>query len=541
MTVSWRFVPVNSTVRKVELPRVIASMSPTQPVTAVRRFVRRGIGSSRAPDQDRTRRAVGTDGDQSLTELMQSQHCRGPLWLRWTVRSPPGRGRAVCTSRPTPGSVRQGVRVAEAVPDSGVLRDEPEGLLAPTADQKGWPHRWRIELAEPGVDPRQCVTERCDPAARGAELVAVFVVVLLEPPSSDAENEPAIADVVDRSRHVRQQLRVAIGVTGHQGAELDTMRLLRPGSQHRPALEVLALRIAREREKVVPGEDHVHARLLGCVDRAPQVGIVRVLWLELDADLSGRLPYGTWLMRCSSRCRAGASVDRCRHTSHMDRLRVAIAAPVPPDVPELLREREPRIELRYDPELLPPMRHPADFAGDPSFTRTKEQQQYEELLDGADALYGIPDVDAAALRRVVEANPHLRWVHTMAAGGGATVQAAELTDEQLNKIIFTSSAGVHSGPLAEFASSGCWREPRCASAGESTGGAVWSDRWMMGQLAEQTVLVVGLGGIGCRVVELLAPSEERSWAPAGERSPWTGSMRWSIPTNLWRWLAESMP
>jgi phosphoglycerate dehydrogenase-like enzyme len=191
----------------------------------------------------------------------------------------------------------------------------------------------------------------------------------------------------------------------------------------------------------------------------------------------------------------------------MDRLSVAIAAPVPPDVPELLREREPRIELRYDPDVLPPMRHPADFDGDPSFTRTREQQRrYEELLDGADALYGIPDVDAAALRRVVEANPHLRWVHTMAAGGGATVQAAGLTDEQLNKIIFTSSAGVHSGPLAEFAIfgvlAGAKDLPRLA---RQQSARVWSGRWMMGQLAEQTVLVIGLGGIGRRVVELLAP------------------------------------
>jgi phosphoglycerate dehydrogenase-like enzyme len=173
----------------------------------------------------------------------------------------------------------------------------------------------------------------------------------------------------------------------------------------------------------------------------------------------------------------------------------------------LLRKRESRIELRYDPDVLPPMRHPADFAGDPSFTRTREQQRrYEELLDGADALYGIPDVDAAALRRVVEANPHLRWVHTMAAGGGATVQAAGLTDEQLNKIIFTSSAGVHSGPLAEFAIfgvlAGAKDLPRLA---RQQSARVWSGRWMMGQLAEQTVLVIGLGGIGRRVVELLAP------------------------------------
>jgi phosphoglycerate dehydrogenase-like enzyme len=191
----------------------------------------------------------------------------------------------------------------------------------------------------------------------------------------------------------------------------------------------------------------------------------------------------------------------------MDRLSVAIAAPVPPDVPELLRQREPRIELRYDPDVLPPMRHPADFAGDPSFTRTEQQQRrYEELLDGADALYGIPDVDAAALHRVVEANAHLRWVHTMAAGGGATVKAAGLTEEQLNEIIFTSSAGVHSGPLAEFAIfgvlAGAKDFPRLTRQQSER---VWSGRWMMGQLAEQTMLVIGLGGIGRRVVELLAP------------------------------------
>jgi phosphoglycerate dehydrogenase-like enzyme len=191
----------------------------------------------------------------------------------------------------------------------------------------------------------------------------------------------------------------------------------------------------------------------------------------------------------------------------MDRLRVAIAAPVPPGLTDLLLEREPRIDLLYDPEVLPPMRHPADFTGDPSFSRTAEQRRrYEQLLDGAEALYGIPDVDAAALRRTVEANPDLRWVHTMAAGGGATVKAADLTPEQLNKIIFTSSAGVHAGTLAEFAIfgvlAGSKNLPRLNA---QQAAREWSGRWMMGQVSDQTVLVVGLGGIGRRVVELLAP------------------------------------
>ena len=191
----------------------------------------------------------------------------------------------------------------------------------------------------------------------------------------------------------------------------------------------------------------------------------------------------------------------------MDRIRVAIAAPVPSGLTEFLLELEPRIDLRYDPEVLPPMRHPADFSGDPSYSRTPEQsRRYEELLVDAEALYGIPDVDPTALRHVVEANPDLRWVHTMAAGGGATVQAANLTSEQLNKIIFTSSAGVHAGPLAEFAIfgmlAGAKDLPRLSA---QQAAREWSGRWMMGQLQEQTVLVIGLGGIGRRIVELLGP------------------------------------
>ena len=124
-----------------------------------------------------------------------------------------------------------------------------------------------------------------------------------------------------------------------------------------------------------------------------------------------------------------------------DRLRVAVAAPLAPELCALLTEREPRIDLVVDQALLPPMRHPADFSGDPSFHRTSEQQSaYERLVDSADALYGIPDVDPAALARTVRANPSLRWVQTMAAGGGGQVRAADLTSSELERVTFTTSA-----------------------------------------------------------------------------------------------------
>lgn len=188
------------------------------------------------------------------------------------------------------------------------------------------------------------------------------------------------------------------------------------------------------------------------------------------------------------------------------RLRVVVAAPLAPELCELLTTREPRIDLVVDQTLLPPMRHPADFSGDPSFRRTPEQQAaYEELIDSAEALYGIPDVDPAALARTLRANPSLRWVHTMAAGGGGQVRAADLTEAELDRVVFTTSAGVHGDALAEFAVFGVFAGakhlPRLAQQQRDR---EWSGRWLMSQVSEQTVLVLGLGGIGSSVAEKLS-------------------------------------
>lgn len=180
------------------------------------------------------------------------------------------------------------------------------------------------------------------------------------------------------------------------------------------------------------------------------------------------------------------------------RLRVVGATPISEELIELVVAREPRIDFVSDQSLLPPMRWPGDHSGDPSFSRTPAQQAaFDGLVDSADALYGVPDETPAELSRTALANPALRWVHTMPAGGGGQVKGAGLSAEQLRRIAFTTSAGVHAEPLAEYSVfgllAGAKTLPRLL---DQQANGVWSGRWTMGLISEQRILIVGLGSIG---------------------------------------------
>ncbi|PJM74387.1 D-2-hydroxyacid dehydrogenase [Bifidobacterium simiarum] len=201
-----------------------------------------------------------------------------------------------------------------------------------------------------------------------------------------------------------------------------------------------------------------------------------------------------------------APVANASATSASDRrLRVVVAVPLNERLCQLVETLEPRIDLIRDHTLLKPMRGPADWSGDPDFHRTPEQQQaFDDLVDSADVLFGIPDVEPEALARTVKANPDLKWVMTTAAGGGSQIKDANLSREDLDRIVFTTSAGVHGGPLAEFAVfgvlAGAKNLPRLLA---DKGTKTWPDRWEMRQVDEMTVLVMGLGGIGSECVRRL--------------------------------------
>ncbi len=188
-----------------------------------------------------------------------------------------------------------------------------------------------------------------------------------------------------------------------------------------------------------------------------------------------------------------------------ENMRIAIATPLPKELHDLIAIRHPDVQLLWDQTLLPPMRWAGDFKGDPSFERTVNQQKaFEAMLDQADVIYGIPDVSPAQLKRTVEANDHLRWVMVMAAGGGAVVKAANLSSEDLRRVAFTTSAGVHAGPLSEFALFGllCGAKNLVRLRIDQREHH-WPPRWPMTQLSDSTVTVVGMGHLGKEIAKKL--------------------------------------
>ncbi|MEX0151122.1 D-2-hydroxyacid dehydrogenase [Microbacterium sp. LMI1-1-1.1] len=205
-------------------------------------------------------------------------------------------------------------------------------------------------------------------------------------------------------------------------------------------------------------------------------------------------------------------------------LRAVVAVPLSEEHCRLIERLEPRVEVVRDAALLPPMRGPADWSGDPAHVRTAEEQgAFDALIDSAEALFGIPDVDPAALARTVAANPRLRWVMTTAAGGGGQVKAAGLDRAALDRVVFTTSAGVHGGPLAEFAVFGVFAGakdlPRLARQQAEKS---WTDRWEMRQVDEMTVLIVGLGGIGVECARRFHALGARVWGTTRSGAPVEG-------------------
>ena len=122
--------------------------------------------------------------------------------------------------------------------------------------------------------------------------------------------------------------------------------------------------------------------------------------------------------------------------------RIFITSPLELENVERIRAVDPvRIEVDYQPDLLPPIRYIGDHVGSP-LKRTEEQQKrWREALALAEVMWDVPrNVEELALTQ------RLRWVQMTSTGVGQLMKNLGLRPD----VLVTTARGVHATPLGEF-------------------------------------------------------------------------------------------
>ena len=196
-------------------------------------------------------------------------------------------------------------------------------------------------------------------------------------------------------------------------------------------------------------------------------------------------------------------LDPDRSGTVVDPVVVCIATPLEPELVAVIRSVDPRLEVVYEPQLLPPPRFPGDHRGVNAFRRSPEQEdRWRAMLSSAEVLFGLPGDTGHGLAEALRIAPRLRWVQGTAAGTGEQLRAAGLTADELERVAITTSSGVHGGELAEFAMLGLLAFtkdlPRLLS---DQAARRWSN-YPMPELRGRTILIVGFGSIGGEIGRL---------------------------------------
>jgi phosphoglycerate dehydrogenase-like enzyme len=189
----------------------------------------------------------------------------------------------------------------------------------------------------------------------------------------------------------------------------------------------------------------------------------------------------------------------------MTGLPVMVASPLEAALADRIAAADPRVELLFDPALLPPARYPGDHAGEPGFRRDPEgEARWRAMLERAEVLFGIPGDSADGLAGALATAPRLRWVHATSAGAGELVRRAGLDRKELQRVTVTTSSGVHAVPLAEFTILGLLAVLKdLPGLLEAQRDRAWPTvRRPLAELHGRTMVLVGLGEIGREVARL---------------------------------------
>jgi phosphoglycerate dehydrogenase-like enzyme len=193
--------------------------------------------------------------------------------------------------------------------------------------------------------------------------------------------------------------------------------------------------------------------------------------------------------------------------SRSDRpLTVLIASPLEPALVDQIAAVAPgRIQVVFEPELLPEPRYVADHNGRRRDLTPAQEQRWLDHLAAADVLF---DFDWLAPEALTRNAPKLRWIQGTSAGIGERLRRTGLIDTNL---VFTTAAGVHGSSLAEFVIMALLYFYRDVPRLQRMQAARHWQRYTNAELAGRRALVVGMGAVGRAIARRLAALDVEVW------------------------------
>jgi len=207
---------------------------------------------------------------------------------------------------------------------------------------------------------------------------------------------------------------------------------------------------------------------------------------------------------------------------------VLIATPLEAGNVARIAAADSRLEVIYEPDLLPVPRYAADHGGTRRDLSADDLARWASLRARAEISFDFDWQDPAAMPRNC---PQLRWVQGTSAGLGGFLQRTGLDQ---SGVVFTTAAGVHGLPLAEFTLLGLlYFAKDVPGLRRAQSGHRWEPR-ETAMLSGTRVVLVGLGGIGRQVAATLsaAGAEVTGVGRPGRTYDVPGVTRYAADTDL---------
>ena len=192
-------------------------------------------------------------------------------------------------------------------------------------------------------------------------------------------------------------------------------------------------------------------------------------------------------------------MEHRRPGSTKERVTVLIASWLDPQhVERIASVDRDRIDVIYEPDLLPKPRYAGDHHAPQRTLASAERERWASLLARAEVSFEFDwDQPADMLQRA----PRLQWVQSTSSGIGPLLMRLGIAGSPL---LVTNAAGLHAQPLAEFVVMAAiyfakdmprlsrWKAERH-----------W-ERYCGEEAAGQRMLLIGLGKVGTRIAEVSA-------------------------------------